>query len=49
MFGRRAGTVLGYAYSDVMKQAGFVWDIKHLDDLLKSPITYAAVGGQPAR
>ena len=40
IFGRRAGTVPGYAYSDVMKQAGFIWDAKHLDDFLKSPITY---------
>ena len=40
VFGRRAGTVPGYAYSDVMKQAGFNWDAKHLDDFLRSPITY---------
>jgi cytochrome c len=40
VFGRRAGTVPGYAYSDVMKQADFVWDATHLDDFLKSPITY---------
>ncbi len=40
VFGRRAGTVPGYGYSDAMKQAGFVWDAKHLDDFLKSPITY---------
>lgn len=40
VFGRRAGAVPGYPYSDVMKQAGFVWDAKHLDDFLKSPISY---------
>ena len=40
VFGRKAGSVPGYAYSDVMKNAGFVWDEKHLDDFLKSPITY---------
>ena len=40
VFGRRAGTVPGYPYSDVMKEAGFLWDAKHLDDFLKSPITY---------
>jgi len=40
VFGRRAGTVPGYAYSDAMKQARFVWDAKHLDEFLKSPITY---------
>jgi cytochrome c len=40
VFGRPAGTVSGYAYSEVMKQAGFVWDAKHLDEFLKSPITY---------
>jgi len=40
VFGRRAGTVPGYAYSEVMKEAGFLWDAKHLDDFLRSPITY---------
>lgn len=40
VFGRRAGSVPGYPYSDVMKEAGFVWDVQHLDDFLKSPITY---------
>ena len=40
VFGRRAGTVPDFGYSDVMKEARFVWDEKHLDDFLKSPITY---------
>jgi cytochrome c len=40
LYGRRAGTVPGYPYSDVMKQAGFIWDAKHLDEFLQSPITY---------
>jgi cytochrome c len=40
VFGRRAGTVPGFAYSDAMKQAGFVWDVQHLNDFLTSPITY---------
>jgi cytochrome c len=40
VFGRRAGTVPGYPYSEAMKQAGFAWDSQHLDDFLKSPITY---------
>lgn len=40
VFGRHAGTVPDFSYSDVMKRARFVWDEKHLDDFLKSPISY---------
>lgn len=40
VFSRRAGSVPDYAYSDVMKQSGFIWDTKHLDDFLKAPISY---------
>lgn len=37
VFGRKAGGVADYPYSDVMKKAGFVWDAPHLDTWLKSP------------
>lgn len=40
VFRRRAGSVPDYAYSDVMKQSGIIWDATHLDDFLKSPFTY---------
>ena len=40
VFSRRAGAVPDYDYSDVMKRSGIVWDVKHLDDFLKSPFTY---------
>jgi len=37
VYGRRAGSVEGYAYSDAMKKSGIVWDEEHLDAYLKSP------------
>jgi cytochrome c len=38
--GRKAGSVEGFPYSDVMREAGFVWDDKHLDEFLTFPISY---------
>jgi Cytochrome c2 len=38
LFGRPAGTVPGYAYSEAMQAAGFVWDAQKLDEFLVSPI-----------
>src|SRR4051812_6668053 len=38
--GRKAGSVEGYAYSGVMKDAGFHWDAKRLDEFLMAPISY---------
>jgi cytochrome c len=38
LFGRTAGTVAGYDYSEAMRSAGFVWDAKKLDEFLVSPI-----------
>jgi cytochrome c len=38
--GRKAGTVEGFPYSDVMREAGFVWDDKHLHEFLTFPISY---------
>ena len=40
VYGRKAGSVEGYAYSDVMKKSGITWDDAHLDAFLKSPFTY---------
>lgn len=37
VFGRKAGSKAGYAYSDAVKNAGFTWDAEHLDKWLTSP------------
>ena len=37
VYGRKAGSVEGYPYSEAMKRAGFVWDEDQLDAYLKSP------------
>ena len=38
LLGRRAGTVVGFAYSDAMKNSGFIWDEKTLDRFLTQPM-----------
>lgn len=51
LFGRRAGSVAGFAYSDAMKRAGFMWNAQTLDRFLAAPLqavpgtsmTYAGV------
>lgn len=40
LFGRKAGAVPGYNYSDAVKAAGFVWEAEHLDKWLSSPRTF---------
>lgn len=40
VFGRKAGTIPDFIYSDVMRRAGFSWDDKHLDAFLTSPLAY---------
>lgn len=40
VFGRQAGAVESYKYSDVVKNAGFVWDAAHLDKWLAEPRTF---------
>jgi cytochrome c len=40
VYGRKAGSVEGYVYSDVMKRSGITWDDAHLDAFLTSPFTY---------
>ena len=39
VFGRKAGTVVGYAYSDAMKQSGITWDDKSLAQFMRDPKT----------
>lgn len=40
VFGRTAGAVEGYRYSDALQSAGFVWDAERLDAWLANPRTY---------
>jgi cytochrome c len=37
LFGRKAGALEGFQYSDAVKNAGFVWDAGQLDSWLKDP------------
>jgi cytochrome c len=37
LFGRRAGSVPGFAYSDAMKRSHIVWNAKTLDRFLANP------------
>jgi cytochrome c len=37
VFGRKAGTEPGYAYSDGLKAAGWTWDAQRLDQWIKNP------------
>ena len=37
VFGRRAGSLAGYAYSDALKNAGFAWNAASLDKWLTDP------------
>ena len=37
VFGRTAGTVEGFKYSDAMKESGIVWDESTLDAYLENP------------
>ncbi len=39
LFGRHAGSVKGFTYSDAMRRADIVWNAQTLDVFLKSPIT----------
>jgi cytochrome c len=43
IIGRKAGSLAGYAYSEAMKNAGFVWDEATLDRFIADPD--AVVGG----
>lgn len=38
LFGRRAGSVPGFAYSPALKRSGIVWNDKSLDRFLRKPL-----------
>jgi cytochrome c len=38
LFGRKAGTVAGFEYSEAMKRSGIVWNAKTLDRFLANPL-----------
>lgn len=38
LFGRKAGSLPGYAYSPAMKNHGVTWDEKTLDHFLENPL-----------
>jgi len=38
LFGRRAGSVKGFAYSKAMKRSNIVWNAKTLDRFLSNPM-----------
>jgi cytochrome c len=38
LFGRRAGSMEGFAYSEAMKKSGIVWNDKTLDRFLADPM-----------
>ncbi|WP_269713747.1 c-type cytochrome [Caulobacter sp. NIBR2454] len=40
VFGRKAGGLEGYTYSEALKKAGFVWEGSHLDAWLADPRGY---------
>jgi cytochrome c len=40
IFGREAGTVEGFEYSDAMRESGIVWDEESLDALIASTRTF---------
>ena len=40
IFGRQAGSVDGYPYSEAMKAAGWVWNADTLDAFIAAPKTY---------
>ena len=37
VYGRKAGTLAGYNYTDAMKNSGFTWDDASLDKYLTNP------------
>lgn len=54
LFGRRAGSVPGFVYSDAMRESGIVWNQKTLDWFLTNPLeavpgTFMGYAGIPDR
>ncbi|HWK50913.1 MAG TPA: c-type cytochrome [Steroidobacter sp.] len=42
LFGRAAGTVPDFEYSQAMRESGLVWNAETLDEFLTSPFTYVS-------
>jgi cytochrome c len=40
VFGRQAGSLEGFNYSEPVKNAGFIWDAAQLDQWLQAPQTF---------
>tara|TARA_R110000787_G_scaffold14348_16_gene44390 strand:- start:1309 stop:1860 length:552 start_codon:yes stop_codon:yes gene_type:complete len=40
LFGREVGSVEGFAYSDALEDADFIWEPQHLDEWLTNPRAY---------
>lgn len=40
LFGRKAGSVPGYDYSQAMQQSGIIWNAKTLNKFLTNPMQY---------
>jgi cytochrome c len=38
--GRKAGSIAGYTYSEVMKESGLTWDEKTLHQFIESPLSF---------
>lgn len=47
LFGRRAGTASGYAYSAAMRDSGVVWDERTLDRFIAAPQSYIPGDNMP--
>ena len=43
LFGRKAGSVKGFEYSQAMRNSGWIWSAQTLDEFLKSP--FSAMSG----
>lgn len=39
LFGRRAGSLSGYAFSLALRESGIIWDSRTLDRFLENPMT----------
>lgn len=40
LIGRRAGSVPGFTYSDVMRESGIIWTPENLSEFLRSPLSF---------
>lgn len=49
VFGRKAGSAAGFAYSPALKKAGFAWDAARLDKWLANPQGFVSGAKMPFR